>query len=580
MGLVGSFLATADKAYAPARLKPGEHRDWVAFWLWLNTGADIAPTISGGTLIRKIAIRNYRCLRQFDLDFTPGLNILVGQNDTGKSTLIEAITLALTGRVGGRAFAQELSPYYVNLDATREYIADLQSGGTEPPPSVTIDVFLDDMHDTEILRGTNNVFGEDACGIRMQVELADEFFDEYTTFSARPDDIRLAPTEYYRVDWLGFSGNAVSARSVPVITSLVDPSTIRLQAGVDYHLQQIIRSQLESKERVELSRQYRTMREEFSDQAGVKAINEKLQKHSEKLTNRRLGLAIDISQRYTWEGGLSVHLDDLPFSMIGKGDQNVLKTLLAIEREADAAHVILIEEPENHLSHTRLRELIARIEERCCDKQVIIATHSNYVLNKLGLQSMILLGPEGSSTRISDLPKETEDYFKKLAGYDTLRLVLADGAILVEGPSDELVVQRAYKDVKGKLPIEEGIDVISVGLSHKRFLDVAVRLKRRVWVVTDNDGKTLDQVKARFVDYLTDPLVTLHVGDDPAVPTLEPQLVGANDLNVLNQVLGTSHATKADAVDAMTADKTGAALAIFESDTQLTMPEYIKSVLA
>ncbi len=533
-------------------------------------------------MIRKVAIRNYRGFRSFDLELTPGLNVLVGQNDTGKSTLIEAINLALTGRVNGRSFAQEISPYFVNLDATRAYVTDLESGGGgyPSPPAVVIDLFLDDAADNEILRGTNNLLAEDACGVRIQAQLADEYFEEYKSFIEQPGDIRLAPTEYYKVEWLGFSGNSVSSRSIPVATSMVDPTTLRLQAGVDYHLQQIIKSQLQPSERVELSRQYRTMREEFSDKAGVQSINDKLKKQSEALTSRKLGLAIDISQRYTWEGSLSVHLDDLPFSMIGKGDQSILKTLLAIERDAGDAHVVLIEEPENHLSHTRLRDLVARIEERCCDKQVIIATHSTYVLNKLGLESMIFLGSDGAATRTSDLPADTVDYFKKLAGFDTLRLVLADKVILVEGPSDELVVQRAYLDAKGKLPIEDGIDVLSIGLSHKRFLDIAIRLKRRCWIVTDNDGRTLEQMEDRFAGYLGDELITLHTGNDPALPTLEPQLVAVNSLETLNSVLGAAHATKEEACAAMTADKTGAALAIFESSTQLEMPEYIKNVIA
>ena len=47
-------------------------------------------------MIRKIAIRNYRLFEDFDLDFAPSMNIVVGDNDTGKSTLIEAINLALT----------------------------------------------------------------------------------------------------------------------------------------------------------------------------------------------------------------------------------------------------------------------------------------------------------------------------------------------------------------------------------------------------------------------------------------------------------------------------------------------------
>lgn len=60
-------------------------------------------------MIEKIAIRNYRKFREFELEFSPGMNIVV--DDTGKSTLVEAINLALTGRVNGRFLSsQEFSP--------------------------------------------------------------------------------------------------------------------------------------------------------------------------------------------------------------------------------------------------------------------------------------------------------------------------------------------------------------------------------------------------------------------------------------------------------------------------------------
>lgn len=45
------------------------------------------------------------------------------------------------------------------------------------------------------------------------------------------------------------------------------------------------------------------------------------------------------------------------------------------------------------------------------------------------------------------LTPDTYSYFKKLPGYDTLRLILAHRVILVEGPSDDLIVQHAYKNV-------------------------------------------------------------------------------------------------------------------------------------
>jgi putative ATP-dependent endonuclease of OLD family len=127
--------------------------------------------------------------------------------------------------------------------------------------------------------------------------------------------------------------------------------------------------------------------------------------------------------------------------------------------------------------------------------------------------------------------------------------------------------------------IEDGIDVISVGLSHKRFLDIATRLKRPVWVVTDNDRKTVDEVRKRFADYISDPNVSVHTGGDPNLNTLEPQLVHVNELDKLNAVLGTDYQDKDEACAGMQADKTASALAIFESTEKLVMPKYIQDVI-
>lgn len=528
-------------------------------------------------MIRKVAIRNYRLFREFDLDFSPGINVLVGNNDTGKSTLIEAINLALTGRLHDRSFLQELSPYLVNMAATHEFIEGLQSGRRPTPPAIIIEIYLEPTSEAETLLGNNNLYNEDACGIRIQAKFSQDYSEEYDSFVDDPSSIRLVPTEYYRVDWLDFGGRPVSARSVPAVASVIDPTTIRLTSGVDYHLQNIIRTHLEPRERVELSREYRSLREKFAEKEAVKKINERLKNDKDLLTDRELSLGLDISHGYTWESGLAAHVNDLPFHLIGKGEQNALKMLLAIGRKANDAHVVLIEEPENHVCFASLRKLISRIEERCAGKQVIIATHSTYVLNKLGLSNLILLG-SGRPTRVTDLPTDTIDFFKKLAGFDTLRLVLSLGAILVEGPSDELVVQRGYRDVKGKLPIEDGIDVISVGLSHKRFLDLAIHLKRRVWVVTDNDGKTLEEVEERFSGYRGHDCVSFHIGTDPDIKTLEPQIVDVNDLDKLNTVLKMECTSKEELIAAMLADKTGAALAIFESPIKITMPKYISDV--
>lgn len=40
----------------------------------------------------------------------------------------------------------------------------------------------------------------------------------------------------------------------------------------------------------------------------------------------------------------------------------------------------------------------------------------------------------------------------------------------------------------GRLPIEDGIEVISVGVSFLRFLELADCIRTKIAVVTDNDG--------------------------------------------------------------------------------------------
>jgi hypothetical protein len=154
---------------------------------------------------------------------------------------------------------------------------------------------------------------------------------------------------------------------------------------------------------------------------------------------------------------------------------------------------------QNHLSHSSLNALIEHISSKRANRQVLITTHSSFVLNKLGIDNVLLFSRKASST-LKALDSETLDYFRKFPGHDTLRLILAHRSILVEGPSDELIVQAAFKKKHGKMPIEAGVDVISVrALAFKRFLAIAKLLKLLVDVVTDNDG-SVDAVNIQFRD--------------------------------------------------------------------------------
>ena len=68
-------------------------------------------------MIKKIIIKNYKQFEDFSLDLNPDINIIVGNNEAGKTTLFEAINLGLTQKLNGRLIAQELTPYLFNIKA-------------------------------------------------------------------------------------------------------------------------------------------------------------------------------------------------------------------------------------------------------------------------------------------------------------------------------------------------------------------------------------------------------------------------------------------------------------------------------
>ena len=193
-------------------------------------------------------------------------------------------------------------------------------------------------------------------------------------------------------------------------------------------------------------------------------------------------------------------------------------------------------------------------------------------------------------TKITELP--SAEFFRRIAGYDTLRMLLSKKAILVEGDSDELVLQKAYmKEHEGKLPIEDGIDVISVGISFLRFLEIAKKLELQVAVVTDNDGD-LGALGRKYADYLGENQrsniricydKTIDTGDLKIgknaynYNTLEPKIIKANgeNLELFNSLFGTEYADVDDLRKYMKHHKTECALAIFDTNQEIVFPDYI-----
>jgi putative ATP-dependent endonuclease of OLD family len=530
--------------------------------------------------ITKVNIQNYKCFEEkFSIDFNEGINVLVGDNEAGKSTIIEAINLALSGILNGKYLRNELSQYLFNHKTISKFLNAVRAGENPSLPYILIEVFFGDKNHP-LFEGNGNSERAKGCGVTLRIEFDANYNPEYQELVSVPDGLTTIPIEYYKISWKSFARDSVTARSIPLKSVLIDSTSNRYLNGSDVYISRIIRYDLEDNEKVKLSQAYRTMKDSFITDEAVKGINEKINSQA-KITNKKLHISVDLSTQNSWETTLMTYVDDIPFHQIGKGEQCMIKTNLALAHEkSHLASLILLEEPENHLSHTKLNELIKAVTDHCENKQSIISTHSSFVANKLGLENLILLN-DCKTVRLSNLSKDTFDFFKKMAGYNTLRLLLCRKAVLVEGDSDELIFQKAYmEENSGRLPIEDGIDVISVKLTFLRFLEIANKIGQPVAVITDNDKDYQNKIVKKYEVYSDSDFIKIFADERESFPTLEPQFADANsqDIGSLCEAIGidgTKYTDEKMITNYMLSNKTTWAYKVFQSDIKVNYPKYI-----
>jgi predicted ATP-dependent endonuclease of OLD family len=202
----------------------------------------------------------------------------------------------------------------------------------------------------------------------------------------------------------------------------------------------------------------------------------------------------------------------------------------------------------------------------------------------------LLLVEGGIVKQFCDLPSETIKYFMKLPGYDTLRLVLAEKVVLVEGPTDDLIIQRAYKDKRGCLPIDNGIDIIAVdSLAFKRYCDIAVILGKQIAVVTDNDGDIVTNIKSKYSNYLDYAFIRFFYEEDENLNTIEPSVLAANcdeegqPTSEFKEIISKNGSLcgrdYVEILNFMSNNKSEWAMRVFDADSNIRYPKYIEELI-
>jgi putative ATP-dependent endonuclease of OLD family len=473
-------------------------------------------------LVETLRVINFKKFKDQTFDFNEDINIFVGDNNAGKSTILEAMEIVLNFQHRGRPFAMEFSPDLFNSDAVGKFLASPKTPADLPV--LIIEAYMKAVPD---YRGTNNSLLKDAQGVQVKVSFDPDFTDAYLDYLAAGTPLTSIPVEFYKIEWMDFAWSPIKPMTKQFRALYIDPTRIHPTFGKNQYISNVLNTALKKDEEYRLGLHYRETLQLFNQTDEVKTVNKDLDSDN-KITHKKLTIAANTMPVGALQNGLQLEVDRIPFHMIGKGEQSKVQIKLALHNKSKDIDLVMMEEPENHLSHVELSRLVQDVEDQRAGKQLFLTTHSSYVLNKLSIDKICLL--QDSYKRLHKLDKDVVKMLKRLPGYDTLRVALSRKVVLVEGPSDELVLKKIYQDKHGgRLPEQDGIDIIVVrGVGFRTFIEIGKEIGTAVNVLRDNDGSYANNILVAKKEYAAYPNIKLISSMKDDEFSLEPAMIASN----------------------------------------------------
>lgn len=515
--------------------------------------------------ISKIKLQNFRRFKNLEIRFNRGRNILVGDNESGKSSILQAIDLCARG---SRHRVEDVGvETLLNVDAVRTFMEGDRR--IDNLPKLYIELYLEDIVD-EGLEGNENSDNRYTNGVRLSIE-PDLALSRQTSQVLQADNASF-PFEFYSISFTTFSGETYNGYTKKIKTLLLDNSTIGNEYALNEYISTIYGAALSQVEQLATKHSYGNSKTSFK--AGV------LTPFNAKLPEG-YSFSVKNTGRNCLENDLTIEMGGVPISEKGTGVQCVVKTQLALSRAADIP-VILLEEPENHLSHLNMRRMIEDIEKNQ-QAQLFISTHSDLISTRLDLRNCILMNSAepAMTTSLGFIDKGTANFFMKAPDNNMLQFVLAKKVILVEGDAEFILMDAFCKRVHGHSLAEMGIDVIAVdGKCFKRYLEIAKQIGVRVAVVTDNDRNYDENITASYNGYMNNEYANIKVYADNNNERYTFEVAVYNDNTIgCDELFGADRRTLS-VLNYMLANKAEAAYKLLtQKGETILVPQYIKEAL-
>ncbi|RYE35442.1 MAG: ATP-dependent endonuclease [Sphingobacteriaceae bacterium] len=511
--------------------------------------------------ITKIKLLNFKRFEKFEVDFDDKINLIIGDNEAGKSSILTAIDLVISG---SRNKVESIGlEYLFNSDAIEKFLksdknyADL--------PKLEIELFLGEQN--EETDGKINSTKLDANGLKLTCKPNDEFSSDIAKILKQENCI--FPFEYYLIEFKTFADQTYSGYKKYLKHILIDNSQVSSEYAMKEFVKDIYNSSVKNSiEKYTHQHEYRSHKEDFKNKA-FNGINSRLGDYK---------FAIKSNSKSNLETDLTIFEGNISIDNKGKGRQCIIKTELALSRKDNDLEIVLLEEPENHLSHSNMKKLIQKISSSS-NKQIFIATHSDLISTRLDLRKSILLNSTTiKPLKLDVLPDDTAKFFIKAPDNNILEFILSKKVILVEGDAEYILAEALFKKVTGEEIQNCDVHIISVdGTSFPRYLDIAKILKIKTAVIRDNDGQYKENCIDRYVNYKSDN-IKIFADPDDSKTTFEICMY-QNNSKICDELFLAGRRTL-NVQEYMLANKAEVAYTLLDKKgSEIVVPQYIQDAL-
>ncbi len=420
--------------------------------------------------IKSLHIEGFKKFISLDVQFNEHMNILVGENEAGKSTILDAIKTVLNQqyRNADKSVLRDL----FNIQMVADFQKDPNVKAL-PRIIIEIELVLDPRQ-----KNADYFYGEsygakkkqgEKFGIRFECKYDEELG------SGMEESILEGkiPYEYYSLTWLTFANRPYQMIKRPLQFLSIDTASGAVAPSFNYYNRTLFTSKYDEPTRAKAKSEFRAKLEEAFDATGLPPISE----------NRKFGVD---SKKVILETVLSVYEDSIALENRGSGMESLIKTQIALDK-SNCLDIILMEEPENHLCFSTLQKMLQEISNKQQESQIIVATLNNMIASRLNLNNVLWI-TEDCVKSLSEVDEDVARFFVKADDNAFLQLLLSKKVFLVEGATEFLLLPLFYKQITGNNIEDDGISVISCGgISYQKYLAIANETGKKIAVITDND---------------------------------------------------------------------------------------------